>query len=136
MTEEPLSQRKGAATSCVVDGFVSLVSAERRKARSLRISSFPHRTLRTGWASAGTPMGEAKSAPFIFPDFVAFCWKLWYCGNGAASNGRRLAPCGGSFLAPDFTEGGDPMVTYSDLFQFVIMITAIIALILQIAKKK
>ena len=44
--------------------------------------------------------------------------------------------CGGSFLAPDFTEGGDPMVTYSDLFQFVIMITAIIALILQIAKKK
>ena len=47
---------------------------------------------RTGWASAGTPMGEAKGAPFIFPNFVAFCWKLWYCGNGAASNGRRLAP--------------------------------------------
>ena len=45
-------------------------------------------------------------------------------------------PSGGSFLAPDFTEGGDPMVTYSDLFQFVIMITAIIALIYQIAKKK
>ena len=44
--------------------------------------------------------------------------------------------CGGSFLAPDFTEGGDPMVTYSELFQFVIMLTGIIALIFQVAKKK
>ena len=55
------------ATSRVVDGFVSLVSAERRKARSLRISSFPHRTLRTGWASVGTPMGEAFGRKLFSP---------------------------------------------------------------------
>ena len=52
-------------------------------------------------------------------------------------DGRRLvSPCGGQLLTPDFTEGGDPMVTYSELFQFVIMLTGIIALIYQIAKKK
>ena len=88
-------------------------------------------SLRDNWNPSG------KWRTFIFPNLVAFCWKLWYCGNGAASNGRRLAPfCGGSFLAPDFTEGGDPMVTYSELFQFVIMLTGIIALIFQVAKKK
>ena len=51
-------------------------------------------------------------------------------------DGRRLAPKRGQLLTPDFTEGGDPMVTYSELFQFVIMLTGIIALIYQIAKKK
>ena len=44
--------------------------------------------------------------------------------------------CGGSFLAPDFTEGGDCMVTYSELFQFVMMLTAVIALILQVCNYK
>ena len=42
----------------------------------------------------------------------------------------------GQLLTPDFTEGGDPMVTYSELFQFVMMLTGIIALIYQVAKKK
>lgn len=52
-------------------------------------------------------------------------------------DGRRLAPCkGGQLLTPDFTEGGDPMVTYSELFQFVIMLTAILSLIYQVMKKK
>lgn len=45
-------------------------------------------------------------------------------------------PRRGQLLTPDFTEGGICMVTYSELFQFVIMITAIIALINQVAKKK
>ena len=45
-------------------------------------------------------------------------------------------PLRGQLLTPDFTEGGDPMVTYSELFQFVIMLTGIIALIFQVAKKK
>ena len=53
-------------------------------------------------------------------------------------DGRRLVPlfCGGQLLTPDFTEGGDTMVTYSELFQFVIMLTGVIALIYQAAKKK
>lgn len=42
----------------------------------------------------------------------------------------------GQKLPPDFTEGGDYMVTYSELFQFIIMLTGIIALIYQVAKKK
>ena len=45
-------------------------------------------------------------------------------------------PNGGSFLAPDFTEGGDCMITFSDLFQFVMMLTAVIALILQVCNYK
>ena len=55
------------ATSRVVDGSVSLVFAQGRKARSLRISSFPQRTRRTGWASAGPPnWGNLGAAPFLF----------------------------------------------------------------------
>ena len=91
------------------------------------------------------PADQAKQSPHAVRRFlrVFFCQSLarnniiCYNALGAASNGRRLAPfCGGSFLAPDFTEGGDPMVTYSELFQFVIMLTGIIALIFQVAKKK
>ena len=52
-------------------------------------------------------------------------------------DGRRLVPLHrGQLLTPDFTEGGDYMVTYSELFQFIIMLTGIIALIFQVAKKK
>ena len=54
----------------------------------------------------------------------------------AAAGGWFPSFCGGQLLTPDFTEGGDPMVTYSELFQFVIMLTGIIALIYQVAKKK
>ena len=50
--------------------------------------------------------------------------------------GGWLPHCGGQLLTPDFTEGGDCMVTYSELFQFMIMLTGIIALIYQVAKKK
>ena len=45
-------------------------------------------------------------------------------------------PSGGSFLAPDFTEGGDPMVTYSELFQFIIMLTGVITLVIQVSNRK
>ena len=74
---------------------------------------------------------------FFYTNLIAFCWKLWYCGNGAASNGRRPRPfLRGQLLTPDFTEGGDCMVTYSELFQFVMMLTAVIALILQVCNYK
>ena len=57
----------------------------------------------------------------------------WRC---RATAGGWLPVIRGQLLTPDFTEGGDPMVTYSELFQFVIMITAILSLIYQVMKKK
>ena len=39
---------------------------------------------------------------------------------------------GGSFLSPDLTKGGLPMVTYSDLIQIGILIVGICSLIIQI----
>ena len=45
-------------------------------------------------------------------------------------------PFTGQLLTHDFAEGGICMVTYSELFQFVMMITAMIALIYQVEKKK
>ena len=81
--------------------------------------------------------GNRRTGTPVFCVFmIAFCWKLWYCSSGAASNGRRLAPKRGQLLTPDFTEGGDCMVTYSELFQFVMMLTAVIALILQVCNYK
>ena len=40
------------------------------------------------------------------------------------------------FSSSTTSEGGDVMVTYSDLFQFGILIVSIISLVLQINKKK
>ena len=48
------------ATSRVVDGSVSLVFAQGRKARSLHISSFPHRTHLTAGLRRGPHWGEAE----------------------------------------------------------------------------
>ena len=53
--------------------------------------------------------------------------------------GRREAPLSGGgrnfFPPPLHRRGGDVMVTYSDLFDFGILIVAIISLVLQIKKK-
>lgn len=46
---------------------------------------------------------------------------------GATKNGRRLAP--------NLMKGGDKMVTYSELFQFVIMLVAVITLVYNCTKK-
>ena len=70
--------------------------------------------------------------------FVAFCKNLWYCFLGAASNTVGGCPLhrGGSFLSPDFGKGGCSMVTYSELFQFCLVIIGIIGLFLAANKKK
>ena len=39
-------------------------------------------------------------------------------------------------LAPSIVEGGDTMVTYSELFSYSLVIIGIIGLVLQITKKK
>ena len=46
------------------------------------------------------------------------------------------SPSSGAFLPPDERKGVELMISYPDLFQFVIMITAIAALFLQIGKRK
>ena len=62
--------------------------------------------------SQGSPVRGAGSAyadpeGFFYTNLIAFCWKLWYCSSGAASNGRRPRPfLRGQLLTPDFTEGG------------------------------
>ena len=54
--------------------------------------------------------------------------------------GRREAPSSGggrNFCSSSTTsEGGDGMVTYSDLFQFGILIVGIISLVIQVNNKK
>ena len=93
-------------------------------------------------APNGSTLGVWQSVPFAFaPDFSPI--PLHFAGNYGivvmalpVTVGGPAPFCGGSFLAPDFTEGGDPMVTYSELFQFVMMLTAVIALILQVCNYK
>jgi len=51
-------------------------------------------------------------------------------------NGRRLALLGGYAKPSNPTKGGNAMVTYSDLIQFVLMLIALVALIAEICRKK
>ena len=55
--------------------------------------------------------------------------------SSAASNGRRLAPPVRRGLLAPSSEGVMRMLTYSDLFQFCLVIIGIISLFFQ-AKKK
>ena len=50
------------------------------------------------------------------------------------TRGRRLAPTTGGAFSPG--KGGIAMVTYSELFQFVIMITGIVGICYQIFGKR
>ena len=88
------------------------------------------------------PLGAA-STPFLF--LVAFFRGLWYPvprkepSFSAARNGRRLAPPRpeGKLLAPSSsTEGVVPMLTYSELFQFCLVVIGIVNLVIQLTKKK
>lgn len=55
----------------------------------------------------------------------------------AASNGRRLAPRQGAASCPlNFGKGGCSMVTYSELFQYTLVIIGIIGLFIAAYKKK
>ena len=60
-------------------------------------------------------------------------WRCQYAVGGGPSFGRRP-----HFFdkASSFLGGGGNMVTYSDLFQFGILIVGIISLVLQVNKKK
>ena len=55
---------------------------------------------------------------------------------GATRYGRRLALLGGYAKPSNLTKGGIAMVTYSDLFQFVIVLIALATLIIEICRKK
>ena len=89
------------------------------------------------------PLGAA-STPFLF--LVAFFRGLWYPvprkepSFSAARNGRRLAPPRpeGKLLAPSSSteEGVVPMLTYSELFQFCLVVIGIVNLVIQLTKKK
>lgn len=51
-------------------------------------------------------------------------------------HGRRFALITGAMCAPSKKKGGDSMVTYPELFQFCLLIVAIISLIIQIFNNK
>ena len=89
------------------------------------------------------PLGAASS-PFLL--LAAVLRGLWFPvprkdpSFSAARNGRRLAPPRpeGKLLAPSSSteEVVVLMVTYSDLFQFCIVIISIVSLVVQLTKKK
>lgn len=65
--------------------------------------------------------------------FIEVC----YCFSGAASNGGRLAPGQGAASCPLILgKGGCGMITYSELFQFCLVIIGICGLFIQVYKKK
>ena len=74
---------------------------------------------------------------------LAFCRSVWYAGNrkessfSAANYGKRLALRQGAASCPlIFGKGGCPMVTYSELFQYTLVIIGIIGLFIAANKKK
>ena len=93
------------------------------------------------WCSNAGAVFCPKSQTFGI--LVVICQSLCYpdirkaSAFSAASNGGRLALLtGGDFLPPDLRKGGVLMVTYSDLFQYSLVIIGIIALFIQANKKK
>ena len=62
---------------------------------------------------------------------------LYYSlSKGNIRNGRRLALSGGPSEPSDSMKEGDAMVTYTDLFQFGLLVVAIIGLVYKISRKK
>ena len=63
--------------------------------------------------------------------------KVWYVFFGAAIDGGRLAPGQGAASCPLISrKGGCPMVTYSELFAYSLVIIGICGLFIQVYKKK
>ena len=60
-------------------------------------------------------------------------WRCQYAVGGGPLSREEAALL---FSSSTTSEGGGVMVTYSDLFQFGILIVGIISLVLQINKKK
>ena len=56
----------------------------------------------------------------------------WYIDNNILTQGAEGAIC----QPPDERKGAGAMVTYSDLFTFVIMLCAVITLVINIKRKK
>lgn len=86
-------------------------------------------------------MGRLFSNPTALSDLrlgvVALRRKVWYPVFGAASKRQAVGPSipEGTSCPPP-VRGGGAMVTYSDLFQFCLVVIGIIGLVLQITKKK
>ena len=73
---------------------------------------------------------------FFMPGLV-FCGEVWYGFLGAAIDGGRLAPGQGAASCPLILgKGGCPMVTYSELFAYSLVIIGICGLFIQVHKKK
>ena len=91
-----------------------------------------------GGGRGGNIRREDEYAPAL-----AFCQNPWYPDSrkepsfSAAIDGGRLAlSTGGTFLPPDLLKGGCPMVTYSELFAYSLVIIGICGLFIQAHKKK
>ena len=93
--------------------------------------------MRSLYASAFSPFTPALVLAALGAVFLALCQLIWYSVFGATRNGRRLAspfPEGTSF--PLQREGVVLMLTYSELFQFCLVVIGIIGLFFQATKKK
>ncbi|MEY8388578.1 hypothetical protein AALC17_15040 [Oscillospiraceae bacterium 38-13] len=68
---------------------------------------------------------------------LALCVEVWYGVFGAAIDGGRLALDKGATSCPlIFGKGGCPMVTYSELFAYSLVIIGLCGLFIQVYKKK
>lgn len=72
---------------------------------------------------------------FDCAQFSIESYQLLEVHKGVIRHGRRLPSAGGMWPS-DFTKEGDAMVTYDALFQFGILIVAIIGLSYKIFHKK
>ncbi len=87
-------------------------------------------------------LSPCSQAVFWIP--VAFCQKLCYAGVrkeisfSAASNGRRLAPLipEGASCPLREERRGCPVVTYTDMFTYSLVIIGICSLFIQAKNKK
>ena len=84
-----------------------------------------------------SPADQAEIIAFWGRFLLRFFDRCAMVISGTASNGRRLALGQGAASCPlILRKGGCPMVTYSDLFQFCILIVGICGLFIQVYKKK
>jgi hypothetical protein len=74
--------------------------------------------------------------------FVAFCGTMWYSVPGAAMRQAVVLPFsanegGQLLLCPPITgEGGESMVTYSDLFQYTLVLIGLAGVIVAYLNNK
>ena len=66
---------------------------------------------------------------------LVVCLNFRYSNFMVLPNGRQLALHGGIIKPSRQKKGGIAMVTYADLFQFVMMLVAVVSLVYKITKK-